>query len=138
MKLIWKKLSLSLMVLVPVVVAVLWFLWEFGRFGNWGLESGYYGQFNRARHVIEAMSNVEITNSWMHEDISLEDFGFFLVVNGTNQIRVDFWEGSPQMKERNKRRLWEFVERQIGSNQASQSAFFGARKKVKKVARAGR
>jgi hypothetical protein len=126
MKLIWKKLSLSLMVLAPVAVAILWFLWELGRFGNWGLESGYYGQFNRVQHVIEAMSNVEITNSWMHEDISLEDFGFFLLVNGTNAVRVDFWENSPQMKERDKRRIWAYVDGQISSNQASQAIGAGA------------
>lgn len=121
MKLILKKLSLALVVLAAITCAVLWFLWELGSFGDWGWESGYYGQFNRVKHVIDAMPRVQITNSWMHKDISLEDFGFSLLVNGTDPVHLTFWEGSPQIKERDRHRLREFVERQIGSNQAPQA-----------------
>ena len=120
MKLIRKKLSLSLVALAVTAGAILWFLWELGRFGDWGWDSGYYGQFNRVKHVIESMPHVRITNSWKHEDISLEDFGFSLLVNGTNLVHVTFWEGSPQIKERDRRRIREFLERQIGSNQQVQ------------------
>ena len=118
MKLRSKKRSLSLAVLGLTLFAWVWFLWEFGPFfGNRGCESGYYGQFNRVQHLIKAMPNVEIEKSWLHEDVTLEDFGFTLRVKGT-EVQVVFWEGSPQMKERNKGNLWAFIETQINSNEA--------------------
>lgn len=115
MKQLLKKLSLSLAVLAPAALAVVWCLWQLGRFGNWGLESGYYGQFNRVRHAIETMPHVEITNAWMHEDVTLEDFGFYLLVDGSREVRVDVFEGSPQMKERNRDRIREYVEQRIAA-----------------------
>ena len=123
MKLIHKKMMISLVsvlsMLAIIGLVVLWMLWELGRFGNWGWESGYYGQYNRTKHVLEAMPHVEITNSWMHEDITLEDFGFYLVVNKTNGLRVDFWDGSPQKETRNKRLIQEYVGQKIDSNQST-------------------
>jgi len=109
----WKKFSLSLIVLVPMALVMLWFLWEIGRFGNWGLESGYYGHYNRVKHVIEKMPDVVITNHWQHHDITLEDFGFYLLVNQTNSVHVNFPENSTQMKERNKSALQFFIEQEI-------------------------
>lgn len=125
MKLIWKRLSLSLMVIIPAALAALWFLWELGCLGNWGLECGYYGQFNRARHAIESMPGVVITNSWMHEDLTLEDFGFYLAADGSRDVRVDFREGSPQMSERSRRRIREYVQDLISSNSIAVSAAAG-------------
>jgi len=117
MKLIWKKLSLSfaavLLMCCVLGIVWLWLMWEIGELGNWGLESGYYGQFNRVKNVLETMPNVQITNSWQHHDITLEDFGFFLVVDGSRSARVDFWENSPQMKLRDKEQIREFIKQQI-------------------------
>lgn len=110
---IWKKISLSLIVLIPMALATLWFMWELGRFGNWGVESGYYGHFNRVKHVIEKMPDVVITNQWLHHDVTLEDFGFYLLVNQTNSVQVNFWEHSAQMNERNKTAIRSFIEQEI-------------------------
>ena len=121
MRLIQKKLLLALGLTVFALGLVgLWALytaWEVGIFPDCGLEIGYYGQYNRVKHVIESMPNVRIVDHWQHHDMSLEDFGFTLVVDGTRKVRVDLHEGSSEMKERNKDRLREFIQRQIDSNQ---------------------
>jgi hypothetical protein len=128
MKMIWKKLGLSLaaLLLVCCVLGVvwLWVMWEIGELGNWGLESGYYGQFNRVKHVLGEMPRVNITNDWQHHDITLEDFGFYLMVDGSRSVRVDFLENSPQMKLRDKTLIRKFVEEKIddGSNAVSHGA----------------
>ena len=110
---ILKKLSLSLLALVPFAVLALWCAWSWGMFPNIGAESGYYGQFNRVKHVLDEMPQLQVTNDWQHHDITLEDFGFYVVVNGAHSVRVDFWENSPQMKMRDKSRIREFIEEQI-------------------------
>lgn len=38
-----------------LALALLWPMWEYGPFGDWGLESGYYGYFNRVKHAVEEM-----------------------------------------------------------------------------------
>ena len=98
------------------VIVCLWFLWELGLLGNWGLESGYYGQFNRVKHVLEEMPNVEITDDWQHRDLTLEDFGFSLVVDEYQNAHINFYEGSPEMKMRDKTRIREFIEQEIKGN----------------------
>ena len=106
MKLIWKKMTLALVAAAVTCMLLgvgwLWLMWEIGELGDWGLESGYYGQFNRVKHVLEAIPHVQVANQWQHHDITLEDFGFYLVVSNDRSVRVDFWENSPQMEERDK------------------------------------
>ncbi len=111
---ILKKLSLSVIALLPFALLALWFGWSYGMFPDVGAESGYYGQFNRVKCVIEEdMPNVEITSNWQHHDITLEDFAFSLLVDGTQSIQITFPENSPQMKMRDKSRIREFIEEQI-------------------------
>jgi hypothetical protein len=98
------------------VLGFLWLLWQLGVFGNWGLESGYYGQFNRVKHVIEEMPGVVIVDHWQHHDVSLEDFGFALLIEGDRKAQVNFTESSPQIKERNKSKLRAFIRKEIDSN----------------------
>jgi hypothetical protein len=118
MRLIAKKVLLSLCATLAMLSALgvflLWIAWQYGNlFPDWDRESGYYGHFNRVKHVLQAMPNVQVTNHWQHKDVTLEDFGFFLLVDGTNSVRVDFWEGSVQMKERKKDRIRAFIQKKI-------------------------
>jgi hypothetical protein len=106
-----------------LALGFLWLLWDVGMPGDWGLESGYYGHFNRAKHVIEDMPDVAIVDSWQHQDLSLEDFRFLLRVEGTQEVTVSFSENSPQMGERNKERLREFIQREIDANQAAEATW---------------
>jgi hypothetical protein len=121
MKMIFKKLSLSFLAILPFAIAGVACAWQIGLFPNWGLESGYYGQFNRVKHVIESMPRVTIQKEWLHEDLTLEDFGFTLTVEGSNSIDVMFWDGSFQMKTRDKSQIRQYILESINSNNASQA-----------------
>ena len=113
MKILKRFLKFFGIIAAILAVVWLWLLWELGQFGNWNVEFGYYGQFNRVRHVLETMPNVEIVDNWQHHDITLEDFAFSLLVDGTQTTQVTFSENSPQMKMRDKSRIREFIEKQI-------------------------
>ena len=121
MKTIFKKFGLTIMAILPFALLALWFGWSFGMFPDVGAESGYYGQLNRVKHVIESMPNVVIIDHWLHKDVTLEDFGFTIKVDGNRELNIQFWENTPQMKERNKDRLREFIQEEIDSNKRVQS-----------------
>lgn len=53
-----------------------------------GSELGYYGQFNRVKHVIEDMPDVRIVDHWKHRDVTLEDFGFTLLVDESRKVDI--------------------------------------------------
>ena len=115
---IFKKVLWSIVgVLVSVVMfCIAWFcvmLWDLGVFGNWGSESGYYGDFNIVKHVIDEMPSVQITNQWQHRDMSIESFGFTILVDHTNLVQVDFIENSTRMAETNRERIRAYVEEDI-------------------------
>ena len=55
--------------------------------------SFYYANFNQTRNRLAGIPGVEIIDDWQHCDISLEDCGFTLRVNGSEPVRVDFYEG---------------------------------------------
>ena len=59
-----------------------------------GYEFGYYGQYNRIRHVIESLPNVKIESAWEHDDLAMEDFGFKLSTP-SGEVNVSFGEGDP-------------------------------------------
>jgi len=59
---------------------------------------GYYGKFNRVLAVMEQIPDVRIVDTWQHHDVTLEDFGFTLVSASGQSTKVNFLEGSPQMK----------------------------------------
>jgi hypothetical protein len=106
-------LRILYIVALSMILFIVWGLWSTGQFGNWGLEWGYYGQFNRVKRVLEEMPNVQITDSWQHHDITLEDFAFSLLVDETRTLQVTFHENSPQMKVRDASRIREFMEEKI-------------------------
>jgi hypothetical protein len=60
-------------------------------------ETGYWGKYNQVRRVI-TNHGLQITDSWEHQDITLEDFGFTVCDDHGRQWKIDFFETSPQMK----------------------------------------
>jgi hypothetical protein len=111
------KVVLALPALVAVVVIgmVGWIILDLS-LPNYGWEFGNYGQFNRVQHVIEDMPNVSIVDHWQHQDVSLEDFGFTLMVDGNRKVGVTFSENSHQMRLRNKKKIKEFIQKEMDSN----------------------
>jgi hypothetical protein len=53
----------------------------------------YNRHFNRIRALLEEMPDARVVDSWRHEDLTLEDFGFTLQVRQCPRIRLDFYEG---------------------------------------------
>jgi hypothetical protein len=53
----------------------------------------YYRHFNRIKAKLEVLPDTKIVDSWQHQDITLEDFGFDLRVRQCPPIRLDFYEG---------------------------------------------
>lgn len=83
----WRRiLVLILLLIVGVGVVLLPFACR--------SESFYYRHFNRIKARLEAMPDVKIVDSWRHEDITLEDFGFTLKIRECPPIRLDFYEGN--------------------------------------------
>ncbi len=115
-KTVFKTILALPAVAVLVFIGMIGWVWIDLNLPDQGWEFGYYGQFNRVKHVIEDMPGVTIIDHWQHKDISLEDFGFTLMVDGNRQVGVTFSENSPQMQERNRNRLREFIQKEIDSN----------------------
>ncbi len=55
---------------------------------------GYDWEFNDVKECVERHSNLKLTNSWRHEDITLEDFGFYIQTANGRNIKLDIHEGS--------------------------------------------
>jgi hypothetical protein len=78
------------------VAAVLLFLLlisPFLYFGYTRLPIHYYRHFDRIQARLEKLPDTKITDKWLHEDITLEDFGFTLQVRQCEPIKLDFYEG---------------------------------------------
>jgi len=111
--------------LLPALAALLLLLGVFALYvvqpyvgsENSDSEFGYYGQYNRVKHVIESTPNVRIVARWRHKDLTLEDFGFTLLRDGTHELQVNVYQDSPERKTRRKSRLRELIQRQIDANQ---------------------
>ena len=52
----------------------------------------YYEQYNTVRRKLENVKGLSITDSWKHEDMTLEDCGFDVTVDGT-AVQITFVDG---------------------------------------------
>jgi hypothetical protein len=76
------KLMLALPLVALAIPAAFVGAYELDRCWNRGSEFGYYGEFNHVRKALVTIPGVRITNEWQNQDISLEEFGFDLMVDG--------------------------------------------------------
>ena len=49
---------------------------------NWGWEFGYYEEYNRMRHLLQSLPAVSITHETHTHDVRLEEFEFWITVDG--------------------------------------------------------
>lgn len=54
----------------------------------------YNRHYNRIKDRLGALPNVQVIDSWRHEDITLEDFGFTLQVADEPPFMLCFWESA--------------------------------------------
>jgi len=85
------RLTLSLASCAFVVGAVLLGVCVFTGVGpNLGLPFGYYGKLNQVVARIEANPGVEIVETLLHRDLTLEDFSITVRRGGGPEIDLDF------------------------------------------------
>lgn len=70
-------------------------VWHLAPIRNPKIEFGYYGRYHQVQRVILQIPGTSIVDSWKHEDIVLEDFGFTIQLGENEPKRVDFWDGTP-------------------------------------------
>ena len=88
---------------------------------NRGLEHGYYGKYNRVKHVLETMPDVQIVGDWLHKDISLEDFGFSILVNDSLSVQINFPDDSYQKNLHEKSKIRAYIRSRISEEQLIQA-----------------
>jgi hypothetical protein len=66
-----------------------WYAWDSS--SNRGSEFGYYGEFNRIAHALSSIPEVTVVRSWHNADLTLEEFGFDLMVSG-RPLQLNFGE----------------------------------------------
>lgn len=52
----------------------------------------YFPDYYLIKLRLLTLDGVNITNEWRHDDVFLEDFGFYLSINNQFIIRIDFYE----------------------------------------------
>jgi len=95
-----------------LICVLLYFLPNLGFEAPWY----YYGAYNSAKHVLESRTDIEIVDSWQHQDIGLESFSFDLVVDGKTRMTLMFPETLTISRETDKEVIEGFVDEQIASN----------------------
>lgn len=83
------RIAIASLVLVLVFLGLV----KLGVFGNLGLDVGYFGEFNRVEDRLEAIEQVAIVDSWQHQDVTLEDFGFTLALPSGRRVELVFVGG---------------------------------------------
>lgn len=59
---------------------------------NLGLPFGYYGKFNRVLSHVEANPDLEVVQTTLHRDLSLEDFYITVRTQDGHEVRLQFEE----------------------------------------------
>jgi len=59
---------------------------------NHGWHWGYYGDFNSVKDAIESVPDLTIVNRWENDDLTLEEFAFFVRRPDGKQIQLGFSE----------------------------------------------
>lgn len=59
--------------------------------GRW-YHYGYWDEYLNISNALATLPGVYILGTWCNEDLTLEEFGFYLKVDGTESIHIDFSE----------------------------------------------
>ncbi|HEX7861778.1 MAG TPA: hypothetical protein VF773_15690 [Verrucomicrobiae bacterium] len=98
-----KRLAICAIAAVLVIPSGLIAFYKWDEAKNRGSEVGYWGDFNRTSNALAAVPGVLITGAWFNADITLEEFGFDIVLTNQQWARVTFWESS-EIRDMSRRR----------------------------------
>jgi hypothetical protein len=86
-------------VMVSVIAAaaligtlVLWYRWDSEK--NRGRKWGYWGEFKNVSNALAGMPGITIVKPWYNADLTLEEFGFEILVQG-REVKLGFGEKDP-------------------------------------------
>ncbi|KPK74369.1 MAG: hypothetical protein AMJ79_14335 [Phycisphaerae bacterium SM23_30] len=57
---------------------------------NPGLAFGDYSKFNRVRAALESIDGVTVEQTWVHQDVTQENFGFYIRINNSQPLHLIF------------------------------------------------
>ena len=107
----------GIMALAALVAAfVLGYRWDAAT--NRGHTWGYWGEFNTVSNSLAKLPGVTITAPWYNADVTLEEFGFDVVVQG-HQVKLAFGEKDP-IRSLSRERLQKALTEQIGKQSSNE------------------
>jgi hypothetical protein len=77
---------------VLIVALIFWYRWDTAR--NRGHSWGYWGEFNAVSNALATVPGVTILSLWYNADVTLEEFGFDILVQ-SRQVKLVFGEKDP-------------------------------------------
>ena len=113
-----KYALLGITALAALIAAfVLGYRWDEAT--NRGHTWGYWREFNTVSNSLAKLSGVTITAPWYNADVTLEEFGFDVVVQG-HQVKLAFGEQDP-IRRLSGERLRKALLEQIGNQSSNHS-----------------
>jgi hypothetical protein len=70
-----------------------WYRWDSAQ--NRGFESGYFGEFNRVRHALDAIPGITVVDAGANHDLTLEEFEFHITTSRGQRLHLAFAETDP-------------------------------------------
>jgi hypothetical protein len=113
-----KYALVGIMALAALIAAfVLGYRWDAAT--NRGHTWGYWGEFNTVSNCLAKLPGVTITAPWYNADVTLEEFGFNVGVQG-HQVKLAFGEKDP-IRSLSGERLQKALMEQIGKQSSNHS-----------------
>src|SRR5438552_8519642 len=88
------KLALLLVIIIAALIAALGFGYRWDSARNRGHTWGYWGELNSVSNTLLKIPGVTIVRPWYNADVTLEEFGFDILVQG-RQVKLAFGERDP-------------------------------------------
>src|SRR5437763_17104627 len=92
-----RSLRAILFTLVFLITALgaFFFWYRFDSARNRGYQFGYYGDYNRVSNALASIPGVTVTNTWMNNDITLEEFAFGILTGEGKSLEILIAERDP-------------------------------------------
>jgi len=112
------KAALLIISALAVLISALIFEYRWDSARNRGHTWGYWGEFNTVSNALAIVPGVAIVTPWYNADVTLEEFGFDILVQG-RQVKLAFGEKDPirRLSGRNlQNALSQMVEKQLSKH----------------------
>ena len=90
---LWPRGRRTMLFSLPLSLPLLAFFSQAALILVYQIPTVYYSDFRSIKSKLEQNPDVEVVDTWTHEDITLEDFGFTLKLKDGSRIELHFLEG---------------------------------------------